>query len=146
MRILPVVLLICFLPGCGVFVPLADSLSRKAFDSVGKDTTTETKISADRLAQLKPGMTKQEVSELFQKPPAMVATKGDGSSIATYSYNKQDRGITVFSKGMREFQTVVVQFDSEGRYITHTLSESRVCGSERTGYSAANCEDQTGAK
>lgn len=148
MRIFLVVFLASFLPAC---MPLAyvggmgASLGADILKSGGE--ATGTKISKDRLAQLKPGMTQQEVSELLQKPPTMVATKGDGSSIATYNYDKKDQGVKmIFSKREMESQIVMVQFDSKGRYMTHTFSERRVCGSQYTGYSAANCEGQTSAK
>ncbi|MDP3875263.1 MAG: outer membrane protein assembly factor BamE, partial [bacterium] len=49
--------------------------------------TKTKKIGEDQLAQLKPGMTREEVRELLQKPPMMITTKEDGGSTATYIYN-----------------------------------------------------------
>lgn len=150
MRIFSTVLVVCFLPGCAAPILMGMGIGVGA-DTLSRTTdprSTETKISKDQLARLKPGMTKQEVRELLRKSPTTVITKGDGGSTAMYNYNAVNRpqGITtMFTKYERESQTVMVEFDSESRYVTHTLTQTRECGDVR-GYSADNCEDRTGAK
>lgn len=157
MRILSLILLAGFFSGCATLggnlvMSLAISSIEAGIGSLeGAVATKTTKISNDKLAQLKPGMTKDEVNGVLQKPPLMVTTEGDGGSMATYSYNAdQNRtpermlgifGIMgAFTKGEKESQTIMIRFDPNGRYVTHTLEETRVCGSQATGYFADNCE------
>ena len=146
MRIfLSIVLLMSFLQGCAnLAMSLAISAMETGIGSLESAVATKTKkISNDKLTQLKPGMTRDEVNEILQKPPLMVTTEGDGSSTAMYTYNAdQNRtpermlGIFgmmgAFTKVEKESQTIMIRFGPNGRYVTHTLEETRVCGSQAT--------------
>jgi outer membrane protein assembly factor BamE (lipoprotein component of BamABCDE complex) len=157
MNILLVVLFAGFLPGCATLggnlaMSLAISAMETGIGGLESSFVTKTKkIETNQLAQLKPGMTKERVNEILQKPPMMTTTMGDGSSTATYVFNTQGQGrdgsmmgligiMGAFSKTERESQTLMIQFDSKGRYVTYTLEETRVCGSQATSYHADNCE------
>ena len=153
MPILSIVLLVGFLPGCAnLLMSFAISSIETGIGGLESSFATKTKkIENNQLAQLRPGMTKERVNEILQKPPMMTTTMGDGGSMATYIFNTQGHGrdgsmmgligiMGAFSKTERESQTVMIQFDSTGRYVTHILEETRVCGSQASGYFADNCE------
>ncbi|MDO8729033.1 MAG: outer membrane protein assembly factor BamE [bacterium] len=158
MHLALVVLLAGFLPGCvtlagNLAMGLGISAMEVGLGGLENSFVTKTKkIETSQLAQLKPGMTKDEVNGILQKPPMMTSTTGDGGSMATYTFNSHGGpgrdgsmmgvfGIMgAFSKSDRESQNVTIQFDSKGRYVTHTVEETRVCGSQATGYFVDNCE------
>lgn len=111
------------------------------------------KIDGDQVARLRSGMTKNEVNALLQKSPITTTTMSDGGSVAVYAYNdgSQHRSehivgwfglMDAFTQQEKVSQTLMVQFDSRGRYVTHTLEETRVCGSQATGFNADNCGQQ----
>lgn len=157
MYILSLVLLVGMLSGCA---QMAMSLAISGIETglMGLENSfipKPKKISEEQLSRLKPGMTKQEVGEILQKSPLMTTTMSDGGSVATYVYNTTDgqsrsehmTGIFglmgVFNKADRESQSLMISFDRAGKYVMHTFEETKVCGSQATGYNADNCERKT---
>ncbi len=155
MYILLLVLLAVFLPGCA---QLAMSLAISGIETgiAGMESSLASKpkkIDGDQLTRLRSGMTKNEVSLLLQKSPVTTTTMSDGGSVAVYAYNdgSQHRSehavgwfglMGAFTQQEKVSQTLMVQFDPRGRYIMHTLEETRVCGSQASGYHADNCGAQ----
>ncbi|PIP55729.1 MAG: hypothetical protein CO183_02000 [Candidatus Zambryskibacteria bacterium CG_4_9_14_3_um_filter_42_9] len=152
MRILSVFIVLLtgfFLQGClgamqlipGV-VAVATGATQSAFESSKPEGK---KVSEDELFELlKPGMSKKEVNAVLKRKPASVFPYAEGT-MAVYNYNIQKHKFNVIpALGKNEIgsQTVTVLFDMNEKYVRHTFSEMKMCGSGFSGISQENCEKE----
>ena len=138
-----------FLQGC-ILTPLslltpAIGVGTSAAESAFYASKPEgKKVSEDELSKLKPGMTLKEVNAILQRKPMSVFPYADGS-MAIYSYNTNKHHfavIQVFGENEIGNQTVTVLFDLNEKYVRHTFSEMKMCGSGFSGISQENCEKE----